>query len=233
MPTAASRLDELQQRGVTDLWMVESDVDAYNETGNTRQPQLQATSSLDPQHRSFIDTFHRIEMSNQEYRLQYKGKGKGKGVDTPGSSAPVSELDSVPEFDGDVDQCPLCITDFIGGDSVMRLVCRHVFHTECWRNYETSTRLTLMRCPVCRGSSRIAARYTFIAPPRTAATPPPPAPAETPHSPEPASSSSFRSASSTIQPWNPAPGNQPSGYFHASTQLPNNQLSLLVDIGQL
>ena len=41
------------------------------------------------------------------------------------------------------------------------------------------------------------------------------------------SAGSFRS----IFPWMPAPGEQPSGYYHASTQLPDGQLSVMVDIG--
>ena len=35
----------------------------------------------------------------------------------------------------------------------------------------------------------------------------------------------------SILPWNPAPGPQPYGYYHASTQLPDGQLSILVDVG--
>ena len=41
------------------------------------------------------------------------------------------------------------------------------------------------------------------------------------------SSDSFWSAF----PWKPAPGVQPEGYYHASTQLPSGQLSIMLDIG--
>ena len=37
-------------------------------------------------------------------------------------------------FDGNSEQCAICLQDFGNGDNLIRLECSHMFHHDCWRN---------------------------------------------------------------------------------------------------
>eukprot|EP00974_Lingulodinium_polyedra_P030866 2970485-Lingulodinium_polyedra.AAC.1 len=50
---------------------------------------------------------------------------------------PSSSDDDVPFttpvfYEGADESCTLCLENFRHGDRVCRLMCRHVFHTDCW-----------------------------------------------------------------------------------------------------
>ena len=65
----------------------------------------------------------------------------------------------VPEFTGTNDTCCLCISDFEHHDRVLRLVCGHIFHVECWHG---GTHGQLATCPHCRGAARILRHFLYI-----------------------------------------------------------------------
>ncbi|CAF3435785.1 unnamed protein product [Rotaria sp. Silwood1] len=47
----------------------------------------------------------------------------------------------------DDDKCAVCLSEYIGGEKLKRLRCKHFFHSECIDPWlKTST-----RCPICRG----------------------------------------------------------------------------------
>ena len=135
--------------------------------------------------------------------------------------------------------CAICLMEFEAGESVLRLFCRHICHTECWTSYLTRASSSQISCPACRGSARVIARWLFIPPlpeAQIAGTATAAAAAAMPSSSgqQTAASreSSMHSASSHhALIWGPADAEQPSGYYHASTQLPDGRLSILVDPG--
>jgi hypothetical protein len=56
---------------------------------------------------------------------------------------PAAAADVVPFiFGGSDDACSTCAEQFHHGEQVCRLVCRHLFHAECWGNYLTATNAT-------------------------------------------------------------------------------------------
>lgn len=61
------------------------------------------------------------------------------------------------EYDGSSDKCPLCCSEFLADESVLRLTCRHVYHVDCWTEYLRHS--PTLSCPVCRGGCHIVARY--------------------------------------------------------------------------
>ncbi len=68
-------------------------------------------------------------------------------------------------FDGRDDTCSICAEAFDHGESVCRLVCRHIFHASCWDNYLTATNSlsgTRADCPNCRGAGTLVAVWPFI-----------------------------------------------------------------------
>jgi hypothetical protein len=80
-------------------------------------------------------------------------------------------------------------------------------------------------------------RFRYIAPPVVEYVPPTGAAASptmhllTPAASQPGSRAVSADSFQSILPWFPAPGEQPEGYYHASTQLANGVLSILVDPG--
>ncbi|CAF4453414.1 unnamed protein product [Adineta steineri] len=45
------------------------------------------------------------------------------------------------------DKCAVCLSEYINGEELKRLRCKHYFHSECINPWlKTST-----RCPICRG----------------------------------------------------------------------------------
>ena len=71
------------------------------------------------------------------------GKGKGKRRHRPIPNMPP-ELQSMQDalrarrsqdYLGNNQQCSICLMDFEDGDIVVRLVCRHLYHSECSNDY--------------------------------------------------------------------------------------------------
>ena len=68
-------------------------------------------------------------------------------------------------FDGDNRTCTICIQEFIGGQRVVRLMCRHVFHGDCWTRFMMSENTSpTIECPNCRGSGVLIAMWDYIDP---------------------------------------------------------------------
>ena len=135
------------------------------------------------------------------------------------------------DYEGDNDACSICLMNFDDFEAVIRLVCKHLFHVECFNDYVLQEAHPL--CPNCRGSSQIAARFRFVAtvPEQEVVMHNIATPGATSRQP---SADSFASASSAAQrvlPWFPTSGPQPHGYYHAQTTLRNGRPGLLIDIG--
>jgi glutaredoxin-related protein len=47
--------------------------------------------------------------------------------------------------------CNICMDEYKNGDSVTHLTCKHVFHTDCIKNWLCNEKIT---CPVCRKDTR-------------------------------------------------------------------------------
>ena len=74
----------------------------------------------------------------------------GSGGTLPEAPAPVQTPDPpIPViFDGDNRTCTICIQEFSADQRVIRLMCRHVFHGDCWTRYMMSDQGTpTIECP--------------------------------------------------------------------------------------
>ena len=152
----------------------------------------------------------------QQTRHPRKGKGKGKGS---------GEDDT---YVGDDGTCLICLEDFEHGAWLVRLVCRHQFHLQCWDTNVAVTQDATV-CPTCRGpGTMIARRYRYVHPSTVDPS--------TLDGGE-ASDNSYATAQSqtdgsgVVLPWWPTQGQQPEPYYHASVQLPDGRLALVVDVG--
>jgi hypothetical protein len=90
-------------------------------------------------------------------------------VTTPVSQPPPAAAEGlVPNFyEGTEEQCSICVSDFEHGENVLRLVCRHMYHRECWHNYMQSLNQSGARnsqCPNCRGAGTMVAAWRYIDP---------------------------------------------------------------------
>ena len=65
-------------------------------------------------------------------------------------------------YEGTDDECSFCQEPHRGGDRVVRLACRHVFHAQCWERWcaERPRRC----CPNCRGAGTCIAIWNYIGP---------------------------------------------------------------------
>jgi len=231
-PSTLDNVDSVQQ-----TWWTEGSLEEWWASGTLPPPEVARLSTLEVEHQPFIDVFHQVQAHNEQ--MYQKGKGKGRGLrngsaeDTPVPPSPrQADADGTIDFDGDDRTCAICLEAFASGDRVLRIVCRHVFHIHCWNDMLISSESDVQdRCPSCRGSARILARFRFIASPAHQPSQDipgvPTISISTPAQSRAPSADSFVS----IFPWNPAPGVQPGGYYHASTRLPNGQPSILVDPG--
>ena len=85
-------------------------------------------------------------------------------------------------------------------------------HVECFHHYLHGTNRAV-GCPNCRGRARAIARFRFVA--RQARE----------------QASDGDSSSVRQFTWSPSSGEQPQGYYHAATALPNGECAILVDPG--
>ena len=90
---------------------------------------------------------------------------------------------------------------------IVKLICRHCYHSECLNDYVLSESQPV--CPVCAGPCRISDRFRYDGPTRE---------------------ESFSSVVSTTLPWFTADGlTQPAGYFYAKTELRDGRPAALID----
>ena len=89
-----------------------------------------------------------------------KGKGKSRGRATTGRSQRREHTPPL-KYMGTDTSCSLCLQDFHHGEVVARVVCNHLFHSECWKEFQESGQSNL-DCPNCRGPSRVEAVFRYI-----------------------------------------------------------------------
>jgi len=61
-------------------------------------------------------------------------------------------------YNGDIDECSICLAAFTPDQRVMRLQCFHVFHASCW----VQGSRTLESCPNCRAPARVIATWSWV-----------------------------------------------------------------------
>ena len=251
---APSTLDTLQQEATLNMQFVQAQM-SLSESERTRPPSQITAATIRNQseiHEKTLEEFCMIQEYSEEQRKLKEAKGKGKSRHRPMPSDPIPpmspELTSMQrnlqerqgagaDYLGDNSQCSFCLMDFDHGEIVVRLTCRHMFHTECINDYaahgQRQTQEAIAagmpppypECPNCRGSAQIASRFRFIAPDSDN---------ESHHT---AASSVSRPQQALARPqptlpWNPADNRpQPPGYYHAKTALSTGAPALLVDIG--
>jgi hypothetical protein len=98
-----------------------------------------------------------------QYRMQ-KGKGKGRtSFKGQGKGKPRQDVENadLSQYEGTDTQCTICSADFCRGEPVYRIVCNHLFHSECWEEFllhDDADR----GCPNCRGPPIPKARYLHL-----------------------------------------------------------------------
>ena len=120
---------------------------ADREARHLNRPAVQVQSQLDPQHRPELHEFHNVQRQvEHRRRVNKKQSAQSHVFDT-----------SDQEYDGAEDTCALCKESYEGGESLLRLVCRHVYHVDCWTQYMVHG--PALQCPICRGGCHVVARY--------------------------------------------------------------------------
>jgi hypothetical protein len=93
-----------------------------------------------------------------------------RGESAPVAANPPAEAEPVPHFfEGTDEQCTICVSEFRHNEQVCRLVCRHMYHSDCWHAFmEAQNRSPPgMRnhcCPNCRGAATMIANWRYIDP---------------------------------------------------------------------
>ena len=86
---------------------------------------------------------------------------------TPSTAPPQpAQIADVITFDGEDAECTICRANFVHGEWVCRIQCRHVFHASCWNTHVADDIVvrgrSLLRCPNCRGGTTMIARWNWI-----------------------------------------------------------------------
>jgi E3 ubiquitin-protein ligase RNF13 len=152
------------------------------------------------------------------------------------SSDPSRSQDAAHHSPRQPDQmlCMICRDELDVGDTLATLECRHVFHPSCMDEWAATQAEGDQdpKCPGCRQPLRVRAHFVRTAPEVAhLATPGAPHQLNTPPS---ASEQGSAISDFHALPWWPAESpNEPlcSPFYHAATQLPNGQLSMIVDPG--
>ena len=99
----------------------------------------------------------------------------GAGTQTLQTEVEVSEPTPI-IYDGNDEECTLCMEQFKHGERVCRLACLHMYHAHCWDHYTCDSRTIedpissgrqielTASCPNCRGSPALIAIWTYIDP---------------------------------------------------------------------
>ena len=114
---------------------------------------LQAQSGLEQANLRMVDSFHQSQTAIATRRQATKKAQRGTFT--------LPEVEDRQSYDAVEGVCAICQEDFRERESVMRLACRHVFHSQCWAGYLLHDQV-MLACPVCRGSARVVARFNYI-----------------------------------------------------------------------
>ena len=116
-------------------------------------------SGLSREHHVQLQSFHETQQASaahrkrtEEARASNKRAGRQLVIPSAHDPQPYEQVDV---------QCALCQDVFLEADLVLRLMCRHLFHAECWGRYLIHEE-AVMSCPVCRGSARVVSRFTYV-----------------------------------------------------------------------
>ena len=111
-------------------------------------------STLEPEHRGAMDVLAYAQHIVPARRAEIRGRARRQlRLPTAVDANRYDALDT---------SCVLCQEVYLENDSVARLACRHVFHTACWADYMMHPQAR-MECPICRGSARVIARFSYMA----------------------------------------------------------------------
>ena len=83
---------------------------------------------------------------DQLLQHQAESDGGNRHGTPPADAATVAALPTVTVKEGQIQECPVCLEYFRGGDRVREMPCKHCFHGACilpWLELHSS-------CPVCR-----------------------------------------------------------------------------------
>ena len=116
-------------------------------------PAAEAQSSLDATHQPTFNAFSQAQQTMQARRREARQRQR-RIIQLP-------EAADTQPYEAVDDTCPLCREIYLEHDSVVRLICRHLYHTQCWAAYLMHDRAQ-MHCPVCRGSARVIARFSYV-----------------------------------------------------------------------
>ena len=90
-------------------------------------------SGLSREHHVLLQSFHETQQASaahrkrtEEVRASNKRAGRSLVIPSAHDSQPYEQVDV---------QCALCQDVFLEADLVLRLMCRHLFHAECWGRY--------------------------------------------------------------------------------------------------
>ena len=165
--SAFSSFDPLQA-GIVDMHRsTQTTLEEWYESRVPPAPDLSTNSILDQLHNSSIDEFFQVQQHNTATLDTHRSKGRSKGKSKSAANVPVptEDEDGVITYDGSDTSCSICQHDFSDDEWCARLACRLVFYTECFndiiaREHSPGTE----RCPNCRGTARLIARFRYIAP---------------------------------------------------------------------
>lgn len=97
-----------------------------------------------------------FEMQRRREELRQQRQGQ-----TQQANVTQNPMENVVIWDGEEFTCSICLDDYQERERVVRLRCRHVFHSSCWEGMRSMADPT---CPNCRGSAEIIAVWNFIGP---------------------------------------------------------------------
>ena len=118
------------------------------------EPGMGIVSRLEGAQQGQIETFRQAQQVVQTRRSQQRNRHR-RVIQVP-------DTWDHHDYDALDDSCALCREEYLERDSVVRLVCRHLYHTACWTEYLMHPQAR-MSCPVCRGSARVIARFSYRA----------------------------------------------------------------------
>jgi len=126
---------------------------------------------LAAEQRPVVDRFHRLRMFQKDAKAQKQQEELRKQrAKTAARCAEYNEFNT--QYDGNVNTCIICHDEFVAGDEVSRLLCRHVLHDNCLDAFQRSVAATARTarrqvavealCPVCRGPTNNVRKYRYV-----------------------------------------------------------------------
>ena len=98
--------------------------------------------------KKMIDGFQQVQLANAQHR-QARKQEKRRKEKVKQAAEEATEGANV-KYDGDVNQCAVCFDHFIKDQLVSRLMCRHILHEKCLKEYWAHAKVQEPVCPECR-----------------------------------------------------------------------------------